>query len=227
MPLLRHSFRTVLAGFVGLVLLGLTGPAWAHSLAPGAAPGVPPEALRYRARLIREVHFYWSLGTSAAMFFAQVHQESRFRATAQSRFASGLAQFTPPTAAGVQSLYPSDLKTLCAERGGCPLDPAWALRALVLWDRRLWEARAFATGDERLAFMLADYNGGAGWINRERTFCRNSGGCDPDVYFNSVQLACGRSTPFRADWACRENGHYPEVILRTWRPLYARWLPGL
>jgi hypothetical protein len=150
----------------------------APTLAPVATPpptvpaGIPREALVYRAQIVRDVHFYWGLGERVAMFFSQLHQESRFKADAQSRAgALGLGQFMPGTAAGAQAMFPADLKELCRDKGGCPLEAAWAIRALVLWDRRLWEARAFATGDERLAFMLADFNGGPGHITKERRLC--------------------------------------------------------
>lgn len=198
------------------------------ALLPALPAGIPSEALKYRSRIIREVHYHWGLGQKVSLFFAQIHQESRFRAEARSRHASGLGQFTPPTATDAQSLFPADLKELCRSRGGCPLDPAWAIRALVLWDLKLYRARDFAQGDERFAFMLADYNGGPGWINRERGYCQQSGECRPDVYFREVQRACGKSSPApRIPDACRENNHYPEVIIRTWRPLYDRWLPGI
>ena len=196
-------------------------------LLPTVPAGIPSEALRYRNLIIREVHYRWGLGQKVSLFFGQIHQESNFRAEAKSRFAAGLAQFAPNTATDVQSLFPAELKELCTNQGGCPFNPAWAIRALVLWDWKLYQARDFAQGDERIAFMLADYNGGAGWINREREYCQQSGECKPHVYFGEVQLACGKSSHRRADWACHENNRYPEVIIRKWQPMYDRWLPGM
>jgi hypothetical protein len=201
----------------------------AYVTVPGVPKGIPKEAAQYRRAIIREAGYYWGLSAPTTTFFAQVHQESRFRAEARSRFAAGLAQFTPQTAAGMQAQYP-DLRVLCGEGGGCALDPGWAIRAMVLYDRGLWRGRAFAAGDERLAFMLADYNGGAGWVNRERAACLAAppagapGGCDSTRYFRNVQSFCGKSVPSRAEWACKENTRYPSVIMFSWRPLYDRWL---
>ncbi|MDP3912086.1 MAG: hypothetical protein Q8Q14_17015 [Gemmatimonadales bacterium] len=201
----------------------------AFTTVPGAPKGVPVEAVRYFRAIVREAGYYWGLSAPTPTFFAQVHQESRFRAEARSKYAAGLAQFTPQTAAGMQAQYP-DLRVLCGEGSGCALDPGWAIRAMVLYDRALWRGRAFAAGDERLAFMLADYNGGAGWVNRERAACLAAppagepGGCDATRYFGNVRDFCGKSVPARAAWACEENTRYPRVIIVTWRPLYDRWL---
>lgn len=208
--------------------LGLTlGAALALLLgAPPAAahpvwPGVAPEAVRYRRLLVGEVRRVWGLAQSPAPFFGQVHQESRFRAGAESPAgALGLAQFMPGTAAWVQGLYAADLRPLCEAQGGCPRSPAWALRALVLWDRRLWLGAGWARGDEdRMAVMLAGYNGGEGWITRERRACAARPGCDPDRWWGQLEGVC-----LRAAWACRENRDYPRLILRHWAPRYARWL---
>jgi len=191
----------------------------------GASP-IPLAAARYRALLLREVHYYWTLEQDPAVFFAQVHQESGWDPAAQSRFATGLAQFTPGTAREVQHRFANALLGLCDTEAGCPLRPAWALRAMVLWDRHLYQQRVCVPEEERFAFMLADYNGGAGWINRERAYCQTTGWCHPDLYFHEVQRACGRSVPARSHAACQENTAYPGQVLRRWQPLYRCWLQG-
>jgi len=196
-------------------------PTWALAQLPA---GMPPGVLRYRAQVVREVHFTWGVQQPVAVFFAQLHQESAWHAAARSRYASGLAQFTPGTARAAQTRF-ATLQTLCADAAGCPLQPAWAIRALVLWDRFLYQHRNLVQqAEERWGFTLADYNGGPGWINREILYCRQFGTCDPTRYFGEVQWACGRSTPARVPWACAENRQYPAQILYRWRPLYTRWL---
>lgn len=189
--------------------------------------GIPVDAVKYRRIIQSEAEYYWGLDAPTATFFAQMHQESNFRATAQSKYASGLAQFTPQTAAGMQQQYP-DLRVLCPIKEGCPLDAGWAIKAMVLYDRGLWRGRLDTDpGDNRLGFMLADYNGGAGWINRERAACRADAVCISARYFGNVEAWCGRSlpgVPRRAAWACAENTHYPNVILFQWRLLYIPWL---
>lgn len=206
----------------------------AFTTSPGAPRGVPAEAVQYRRLVQREAEYYWGLSAPTATFLAQIHQESNFRATAKSKYAAGLAQFTPQTAAGMQQAYP-DLRVLCPVVEGCPLDAGWAIRAMVLYDRGLWKGRGSAASSEQMAFALADYNGGAGWINRERAACAAApaegmpGGCAAAKYFRNVRDFCGRSmpgVPRRAAWACEENRHYPDVILNKWRLLYEPWLRG-
>lgn len=215
--------------------LGFSANAWAQSAAdvpvsdgfplpPTVPAGIPRQALIYRRQIIRETHYYWGLNQTSAPFFAQIHRESTFNGTAKSAYAVGLAQFTVPTASDAQRLFAADLRDQCDKQGGCPGDPQWAIRALVLWDRRLYVNRNFAAGDERWAFVLADYNGGAGWINRERTYCLLTRMCDQVVYFSSVETACGKSTPARNAKACSENGSYSHTILQTLRPLYEAWV---
>lgn len=175
---------------------------------------VPREALRYQADLVRHARTVWGMAAPVAMFAAQVHQESGWRAHAQSKFASGLAQFTPDTALWVGGLDP-------ALSARAPLDPRWALRALVVYDRWLWQRAGGATTCDRAAFQLAAYNGGLGWINRERRAAA-AAGADRDRWWASVADHC-----LRAAWACRENRDYPRKILLRWQPLYAAWGPGI
>ena len=185
-------------------------------------------AFPHRRQIIREAHYRFGL-MPTAVFFAQIFQESGFAANASSRVgAQGLAQFMTGTARAMQRNYDSQLAEFCSERGGCPLDAKWAIRAMILLDKENFRARRFARGDEQLAFMLADYNGGLTWLNTERDYCAQTRSCDPDVYFNGVALACGKSAsgPTRALGHCRENTGYAEKILYEWRPVYHRWLAG-
>jgi soluble lytic murein transglycosylase-like protein len=182
--------------------------------------GVPPAARLYARPVIRAARFYWGFHAPIATFLAQMHQESGFRADADSGDAEGLAQFTPATAASIARMYPADLGD------ARPLDPAWAIRALVIYDRDL--TIYFIDGDsadDQLGFALAAYNGGARWIDRERGAClAKAPACDSSRYFGNVQNECGASIPARSAAACEENRHYPEVILHRWRPLYEKWL---
>jgi len=135
-------------------------------------PEIPREVLKYRNALIREIRATWGDGEPADTFFGQVHQESRWQTDARSKYASGLAQFTPDTARWMNGLYPVDLGEICTGAGGCPTDPRWALRALVLYDDRLYRALSgTAAALERWAFTLAGYNSGPGNLARERKEC--------------------------------------------------------
>lgn len=181
--------------------------------------GIPREAARWRPVLLGEIRRVFGMGFRADTFFGQVHQESHWDIGARSKFASGLGQFTPGTARDIQRS--KALQELCGDPAGCPTDPRWSLRALVIYDHDLWSRRAFAVGDERMAFALADYNGGAGWINRDRAKCLLPP-CDANVYFGNVQSSCILGG--RAKWACDENTRYPHVILHVHAPLYTIWI---
>lgn len=179
---------------------------------------IPLNVLKYRNALIREIRYTWGLNQDQSVFFAQVHQESTWKADAQSVYAAGLTQFTPDTAEWIQGLYPADLTEFCPNRAGCPLDAGWALRAMVLYDKRLWDGFPHSIDDHRWAFALASYNGGLGWIQRERTEARKRK-IDPEFWFGAVEAVC-----LRAQWACTENRQYPRRILFVWRPVYEGWL---
>lgn len=185
-------------------------------VAPAAAAQVPRAAYEYRADLIRNARAVWGLNAPIALFAAQVHQESAWRPDAQSPYAGGLAQFTPDTADWISQVYPGELAA------NAPYNPAWALRALVRYDRHLWTRLDWAaSGCDRAAFMLSAYNGGYGWVGRDRRLAA-ARGADDRRWWNHVE----RYSP-RADWAFDENRGYPRRILLTLQPRYRDWGPAI
>jgi membrane-bound lytic murein transglycosylase MltF len=178
------------------------------------AASVPPQAQKYKADLIRNARFVWGLNAPIATFAAQVHQESAWRPDAKSPYAGGLAQFTPDTAEWIGGVYPE-----LAERN--PFNPAWALRALVRYDLHLYDRIAAVDECNRWAFTLSAYNGGLGWVNRDKVLAR-ANGYDPDIWWNSVEMFSKR-----AGWAMRENRDYPRRILLQHQPKYLGWGPGV
>ena len=175
---------------------------------------IPRQAARYRDNFIRIWRYYFALAQSPTVGFAQVHQESRWIADARSKYAAGLAQFTPPTAADFSKLLPPEVRATCPSTSGCPLEPNWALNALALYDFRLLKQHAWAeTPNDRWRLALAAYNGGAGWIIKERA---RAGG---STRWQDIVDNCMRS-----EASCRENREYPVRILERWLPLYKRWL---
>lgn len=184
----------------------------AAALVCAAAVAVPAEARRYQRDLTANARLIWGLDAPIATFAGQIHQESGWRADARSAYALGLAQFTPATAEWIGGVFP-DL----AERQ--PFNPAWALRALVRYDRWLWDRNPARGGCERMAFALAAYNGGEGWLRREQRAAAAAGTAS-DRWFQAVALHC-----LRAKWACKENREYPARILLRNQHLYASWGP--
>ena len=102
-----------------------------------------------------------------------------------------------------------------------PFSPAWALRALVTYDRWLYERTpARYAPRDRMWVALRGYNGGLGHWQAEAAA---SGAARPTRV--QVDAACGRAK--RAPVHCRENLDYPHRILVVIQPRYAAWGPGL
>lgn len=191
-----------------------TSPVAAVSAAPVVIEppdAAPPIARKYRAELTRNARVVWGLNAPVAEFAAQVHQESSWNPDARSPYASGLAQFTPATADWIDDVY-ADLAP------AQPLNPSWALRALVRYDKHLLDRIGGASECDRHAFMLAAYNGGPGWVARDQAKAATRG-IDSARYWDAVEhVNAGRSA---ANFA--ENRGYPRRIIRTLQPTYAAW----
>ncbi len=203
----------LLAGvFWGVVALMVYLPGSAH------AQEIPAEAQRYRSDLIRCARAEWGLSAPVAVFAAQIHQESLWRADAHSPAgAQGLAQFMPATARWLPQVAPQTGEP-------APYNPGWSLRALCAYDRWLWARVQGADDCERMAMALSAYNGGLGWVIRDKR-AASAQLLDPRIWWNGVELV----NAGRAAWAWRENRGYPRRILRVLTPLYqaAGWGRGV
>lgn len=188
--------------------------------AAAAPAGVPPAAIVYRGAILRAWEHYFDLSEPASIAFAQIHQESRWKTDARSPVgASGLGQFMPATAEWIHGMLPADVRADCPARSGCPTDPGWAIAALARFDYLLFREQAWATPwTDHWAAALAAYNGGSGWLAKERKAAA-ARGIPANGWFGKVELVCIRSAA-----ACRENREYPVVILNRWRPIYRAWL---
>ena len=183
---------------------------------PQAIAQVPTEAGRYRAELVRAAHSQWGLDAPVAALAAQVHQESGWNPEAVSHVgAKGLAQFMPATATWwcqVNGLSTADCQ---------PTNPTWALRALVGYDKWLWDRIPARYGaHDRLWAALRAYNGGLGHWQQESKL---AGAVNPSR--DQVDGACGRAK--RAAVHCTENLGYPARILAKLQPRYLTWGPGV
>ncbi|AFJ01993.1 transglycosylase SLT domain protein [Methylophaga frappieri] len=178
----------------------------------------PVEARQYQRLLRRSAHAYWGLDAPIATMAGQVHQESRWQPDAKSPVgAEGLAQFMPTTSDWFSTLYPDALGD------NQPFHPGWALRALVLYDHWLYQRVTAADNCQRWALTLSAYNGGLGWVYRDKQLA-SAKGADPLVWFNSIEHHSRR-----ADWARRENRTYVRNILTRWELMYAAagWGAGI
>ena len=186
---------------IAFPLLLLTLTANAH-----AADAIPRAATTHRLALKREAQRVWGLDAPTASFAAQIHQESRWRENARSPVgAQGLAQFMPATAQWIGG-FDTTLKPTQ------PFSAAWSLRALVVYDKWLYDRVRGVDECNRMAFAMAAYNGGLGWVNK-----RKARSPQPGVCFG---VTCAINPGITAANQ-RENQHYPEVILKRYEPLYA------
>lgn len=174
------------------------------------AASIPKAAEQHRATLIRTAHAVWGLDAPVAVFAGQIHAESRWNPNAKSPVgAQGLAQFMPATAAWLPTVAPETGKPM-------PYNPGWAIRALVTYDLWLWKRVAAANDYERMAFTLSAYNGGLGWVNRDKRLAESKG-LNPRRWFGHVATVnAGRSA---ANF--RENRNYPDFILNDYQFRYS------
>jgi soluble lytic murein transglycosylase-like protein len=185
-------------------------------IAAPAAAQIPQRAYTYQRALIGNARFVWGLNAPIATMAAQIHQESAWRPDAQSPYAGGLAQFTPDTADWISMRYSDYLGA------NQPYEPEWALRALARYDKYLYDRMSFATREcDRWAFTLSGYNGGAGWVNRDRRLA-TADGKDSTLWWGNVEEYSDR-----ADWAIEENRNYPIRILLDLQPRYLSWGLGI
>jgi len=194
-----------------IIIAALTGGLSAH------AQQMPSAAARYRADLVRAAHAQWGLDAPIAALAAQVHQESGWNPDAVSQVgAVGMAQFMPATATWWCQLNGLQADQ-CQSR-----NPVWALKALVGYDKWLHDRVRGADDRNRFAFALSAYNGGLGWVIRDKALA-SSKGLDSLVWFGSVdQVNAGRTA---AAW--KENRAYPKRIIQVLQPRYLSWGPGL
>jgi soluble lytic murein transglycosylase-like protein len=133
----------------------------AHSTS-GSQAAIPRLAFKYRADLIRNARFSFGLEAPTSTFASQIHAESGWNAGVCNRIkACGLGQIMPRTATGLARTY--------KELGpAAPLNPQWALRALLFYNRdnfRLAGNGAITCSQAKR--MLASYNAGPGVLKRK------------------------------------------------------------
>jgi soluble lytic murein transglycosylase-like protein len=171
------------------------------------------DASKYKHQLRQEAHLIWGLDAPVSTFAAQIHQESLWDETAKSPVgAIGLSQFMPATANWISGLH-QDLKH------NQPTNPVWAMRALVRYDKFLYERVKAINQCERMAFALAAYNGGLGWVNKRKEKSKQ-----PLLCFDktcAINPGITRSNQ-------NENAEYPRRILLKYEASYIKdgWGPG-
>ena len=144
-----------------------------------------------------------------ALLAGQIEQESSWRADAQSAYAAGLTQFTPDAESDANRVWRAELAGLGGAR-----NPRWALRAHCLYMKKwivAFAKRGSPTVTDRVGLAARAYNGGVGWLLKERGAATGDGK-NPHVY-DSLTDYCEQ---FRSAESCIENlGYWPSIKRRS------------
>lgn len=160
---------------------------------------VPDGALAYRRDYVRIVRSVWGLDAPVAALAAQIQQESSWNCRAVSRVgAKGCAQFMPATA-----LWIGDVDHSLRE--GDVYSPAWAFRAQATYMQWLHARIKASDGCNRVAFALAAYNGGLGYVYRRQKLSKRPNVCFDETCEINPGIAAANQ---------RENAEYPKRIRR-------------
>ncbi len=161
---------------------------------------------------------YRTFGPEApvATLVAQLHQESSCRADVTSHAgAQGLAQFMPGTATDMARLHPD----VCAPAN--PFSSSWAITCRDRYMRDLLrQVGDSASESDQWAFALSAYNGGMGWVRRDKAICDITPGCNSKKYWDNVENVYDRR---RSQANIRENRGYPVRIMCVIAPRYDSW----
>lgn len=136
--------------------------------------------------------------------------ESGWNVKAESPWAQGWAQFTPPTRGDWWPKVPG-----CAELvESDPFNERCSVLAMNLYMEWLYQRSLRMVQDSRAALAMArrGYNGGLGWQMREHKLCLATPGCDP-ADSRHMQALCREAG--RSEAACRENYSYAPKIERA------------
>lgn len=189
-------------------------------LAGAVQAQVPTRAWQYQGEMTRSAYRVFGPGAPVATLAGQIHQESGWDADARSWVgAQGLAQFMPATAADMARLHPAE----CAPANPFSARWAFACRDRYLASLNRASERAFPGEPSPCsvwAFGLRAYNGGLGWLNRDRRKAA-AAGADPSDWLAVQPFNAGRSAA-----AFRENTEYPVRIFRA-EARYLSWGAGM
>ena len=95
--------------------------------------------------------------------------------------------------------------------------PDLQIRATILKSRDNFEHYAkYADTENALIFGMVSFNGGVGGLDRERRACVLTKGCNPNVWFDNVELLCLKSKAilYGKRSACDINREYPINIVK-------------
>lgn len=174
---------------------------------------------QYQALIKRSAFRTFGPEAPVSTLAAQLHQESACRPDANSRAgAQGLAQFMPATAADMAARHAD----VC--QPAQPFSAQWAVQCRDRYMRDLLrQYRNSASESDQWAFALSAYNGGGGWVTRDKLVCQTPkypqtcAVCDPSRWWGNVELHFDTR---RAPSNVKENKSYPRRIMCQLAPRY-------
>jgi len=182
-------------------------------LAFDVAAQVPNAAWQYRTDVVRSAWRIHGPGAPVAALAAQIHAESAWDCSAVSwAGAQGCAQFMPGTGKDAAQRWPADCQP------ANPFSPKWAFACRDRYMQSL-KPKSLVGGLSECddwAFRFRSYNGGQGWVNKDRRLALQAGD-NPDSWLAVQPYNSGRSPS-----AYRENTEYPVRIFRL-EERYASW----
>ena len=200
-------YAAVLLAMAVIVLL-LRGNAFASQIQERAKPLIP---------ILKEEHKRTWPESDIAIIAAQIERESAWKEQAKRIETSGVTSY------GLMQVLDSTLvqmqqrhQTLSGIEPVRMLQARWGIRAGILYDKDMWKLCSFSidrcTGchrddRNRWAFTLSAYNGGFGWVERDRKLTEERGH-DKNIWFNNVEIYSTRSK-----WCFKINREYPKKIL--------------
>lgn len=174
----------------------------ALAMGTARASTVPPQALQHLPTLGQEIARHWPAAPDWAILAGQVEKEScitlqhprcwnpRAELRTSREQGVGLGQITRTGRFDALSELKAQFREeLAGWAWDSPslYDPAYQLRALVLMDRRNFQAITGVVPADHMAMALVAYNGGLGGLASDRRVCQATPGCDPARWWGHVE----------------------------------------
>ena len=105
--------------------------------------------------------------------------------------------------------------------------PDLQIRAMVILYKENYDSFMFIPNKlERVKFSDSAYNGGRGWLNKERIACGVSKNCNPQIYSYNVERYCLRSKKalYGTRSPCDINRHHVTDVIDVRMPKYQSFL---
>ncbi len=242
----RAMESSIGAGLVFIGLCLLTGLLFFALVGRAAAAEVPANAQVHLPTLAQESYEYWPDLEMRSVLAAQIEQEtcrtlkhrrcwSRFAELKTSReYGFGLGQHTRAFRADGSARFDARAEALARypDLAGWSFenrfDARLQIRAVVLGNRDCFR-RVTKLGPNEynaLAFCDAAHNGGMNGMLNERRICMSVDGCDPDLWFDNVEMHSLKSrvpSPGYGDSFYGINRTHVKNVMVVRRQKYIEW----